>query len=59
VSGRPQEIFIDEHCIGCKYYADIANYIYYCSYYEKEDKLRPCPPGKDCTERKEKVKDGT
>ena len=43
--------YIDKHCIGCHYYAGISDDIYYCSYFVKEDKLRPCPPGKDCTVR--------
>ena len=43
--------YIDKHCIGCHYYAGISDNIYYCSYFVKEDKLRPCPPGKDCTEK--------
>lgn len=54
---RPPEAIIDKHCIGCKYYMGICEYIYYCSYFAKEDKRRPCPPGKGCTVRKEK-KDG-
>lgn len=53
-----QRLF-DKHCKGCKYYVGITSLIYCCQYYEMEDKLRPCPPGKDCTVRKEKVKDGT
>lgn len=52
---EPQEsndyAYIDKHCIGCHYYAGIADSIYYCSYFIKEDKCRPCPPGKDCTVR--------
>lgn len=55
---RPPAKIIDKHCIGCKYYAGISECIYYCSYFIKEDKRRPCPPGKGCTVRKEKGKDG-
>ena len=51
---KPNETLIDKHCMGCKYYAGITEYIYYCSYFMKEDKRRPCPPGKGCTVRKEK-----
>ena len=51
-----QRLF-DKHCKGCKYYVGITSLIYCCQYYEMEDKLRPCPPGKECTVRKEK-KDG-
>ena len=28
--------YIDKHCIGCHYYAGIADNIYYCSYFIKE-----------------------
>lgn len=49
-----RETIIDKHCIGCQYYTGITDNIYYCSYFVKEDKLRPCPPGKDCTVKKYK-----
>lgn len=40
---------MDMHCLGCKYYCNIYENVYYCSYMFREDKRRPCPPGKDCT----------
>ena len=46
----------DKHCLGCKYYYCICPELYYCSYIFQEDKRRPCPPGKDCTEKKRKRK---
>lgn len=52
-----RETIIDKHCIGCKYYTGITSYMYCCTYFDQEDKRRPCPPGKGCTVRKEK-KDG-
>ena len=49
---EPRETIIDKHCIGCYYYTGITECVYYCSYFIKEDKRIPCPPGKDCTEKK-------
>ena len=55
---EPRETIIDKHCVGFYYYTGITECVYYCSYFIKEDKRRPCPPGKLCTERKEKGKNG-
>ena len=43
---------IDKHCLGCAYYTKIHDAIRYCGYIFKEDKPRPCPPGKGCTVKK-------
>ncbi len=43
------EKIVDEHCLGCKYYRQIYECLYYCAYLIQTDKRRPCPPGKDCT----------
>ena len=32
----------------------VDNYVNSVDYFIKEDKRRPCPPGKDCTVRKER-----
>lgn len=55
MENKPNESIIDKHCLGCWYYAKICESIYCCSYLDREDKRRPCPPGKNCTVRKEKM----
>lgn len=54
MDNKPQETIIDKHCVGCQYYTGITEYMYYCAYFVREDKRRPCPPGKDCTVRIDK-----
>lgn len=45
-----------KYCAGRRYFfgyydgSRCCNYIFVC------EKKRPCPPGKDCTERREKTK---
>lgn len=55
MDNKPQETIIDKHCVGCQYYTGITEYMYYCAYFVREDKRRPCPPGKDCTVRIDKA----
>lgn len=40
---------MDKHCLGCYYYRGGMHTVRCCMYWEIEDKLRGCPPGKDCT----------
>lgn len=42
----------DPHCRGCIYLSGMSNELYYCAYIFKTGKKRPCPPGKECTEKK-------
>ena len=44
----------DETCEGCMYYAQVNRLDWFCNYYFKTDKRRPCPAGKGCTVRREK-----
>lgn len=47
---------INKHCRGCKYYNQITEAVFYCSYLFQTNKRRPCPPGKGCTVREERRK---
>lgn len=42
----------DSYCRGCYYLLGGDNGLMTCDYFEKADKLRPCPAGKGCTERR-------
>ena len=42
----------DSYCRGCYYLLGGNNGLMTCDYFEKADKLRPCPAGKGCTERR-------
>ena len=42
----------DSFCRGCYYLLGGNNGLMTCDYFEKADKLRPCPAGKGCTERR-------
>lgn len=44
----------DKHCEGCHYYRCICTGWMGCNYILLTGKKRPCPPGKDCTVKKEK-----
>lgn len=39
--------YIDPFCVNCKYRGSAGGWLM-CCYWEIEDKLRPCKPGKDC-----------
>ena len=45
----------EKHCIGCAYWF-CDNNVNSCNYIFVEGHRRPCPPGKDCTEKKPKKK---
>jgi hypothetical protein len=49
-------IVADKYCKGCEYYTQIYAELWYCAYIFKEDKVRPCDPGKGCTVKKKKRK---
>lgn len=41
-------------CIGCAYFTGMSAYARTCNYIFVEDHSRGCPPGKNCTKRKER-----
>jgi len=41
-------------CIGCAYFTGMSTYARTCNYIFVEDHSRGCPPGKQCTKRKER-----
>lgn len=51
------DVRMDPHCKGCAYLGYAGSGMMCCDYIFKEERRRPCPPGKDCTvkiSRKEK-----
>lgn len=44
----------DKHCVGCYFYRCICTGWVGCHYILLTGKKRPCPPGKDCTVKKER-----
>ena len=46
----------DKYCKGCIYCAKITDEIWYCSYIFRENKRRPCDPGKGCTVKTKRKK---
>lgn len=45
-----------KYCVGCVYFYGDYEVNRCCNYIFVREKKRPCPPGKDCTERREKTK---
>lgn len=45
-----------KHCVGCVYFYGDYEVNRCCNYIFVHGEKRPCPPGKDCTERREKKK---
>lgn len=45
-----------KYCVGCWYFFGYHDGGKCCNYIFVRGKKRPCPPGKDCTERREKTK---
>lgn len=43
-------------CSGCRHFYGYNNNVKCCNYLFDTGRLRPCPPGKDCTERRWKTK---
>lgn len=50
------DIYIDPYCKGCVYYMKMGGDQMCCHYIFREDKPRPCPPGKECTVKKKRSK---
>lgn len=48
MANKNSMFYRDPYCDGCKFRGTISG-IGYCAYWEKQDKKRPCKPGKDCT----------
>lgn len=49
----PQQKVDTKHCVGCAYWRTVAptvEGIKCCHYILDNERKRPCPPGKDCTE---------
>ena len=46
----------DKYCKGCIYCTKITDEIWYCAYIFREDKRRPCDPGKGCTVKTKRKK---
>ena len=42
-------VVCDEACKGCIYLGELTG-MPCCNYLLQTDRIRPCPPGKDCTE---------
>jgi len=42
---------VDKHCKGCVYLTRVGGTAY-CDYIGHNDRSRPCPAGKGCTEKK-------
>lgn len=42
-------VVMDPHCKGCAYLGYAGGGYTCCDYLFKENRRRPCPPGKDCT----------
>lgn len=48
------EAFINETCLGCRFYRCIKKSTWFCAYMIETGKKRPCPPGRGCTVREAK-----
>nr|DAQ80227.1 MAG TPA: hypothetical protein [Caudoviricetes sp.] len=45
-----------KHCVGHRYFFGYYEGNRCCNYIFVHGEKRPCPPGKDCTERRKKTK---
>lgn len=45
-----------KYCVGCGYFYGYYEGSRCCNYIFVRGEKRPCPPGKDCTERRSKTK---
>lgn len=45
-----------KYCVGCRYFFGYYEGSRCCNYIFIRGGKRPCPPGKDCTERRAKTK---
>ena len=45
-----------KYCVGCRYFFGYYEGSRCCKYIFVHGEKRPCPPGKDCTERRKKTK---
>ena len=46
---KVKQSICDSYCKGCVFLRGGWNRLWTCSYWDKMDKLRPCPAGKGCT----------